>query len=77
MTQMDGVGFFESMKDQEEATIKEQRKETTMRQVAMDSGKGLAETKIKHGTKTPQRFNMSNDAGVPTGTHEKKRTSTV
>ena len=28
MTQPDGVGFFESMQDQEEATIKEQRKET-------------------------------------------------
>ena len=45
MTQLDGVSFFESMKDQEEATIKEQRKETTMRQMAKDSGEGLAETK--------------------------------
>ncbi len=32
------------MKDQEEATIREQRKETTMRQMATDSGAGLAET---------------------------------
>ena len=47
MTQLDGVGFFESMKDQEEATIREQRKETTMRQMAKDSGEGMAETKIK------------------------------
>ena len=51
MTQMDGVGFFESMKDQEEATIKEQRKETTMRQMAKDSGEGLTETKLKTWTK--------------------------
>ncbi len=52
MTQMDGVGFFESMKDQEEATIKEQRKETTMRQMANDSGEGMAETKINRGIQT-------------------------
>ena len=51
MTQLDGVSCFESMKDQEEATIREQRKETTMRQMAKDSGEGLAETKIKHGKK--------------------------
>ena len=36
MTQLDGVGFFESMQNQEEATIKEQRKETTRRQIAKD-----------------------------------------
>ena len=65
MTAMDGVGFFESMKDQEEATIREQRKETTMRQMATDSGEGLAETKIKHGKKEPQRFDMTKDDDVP------------
>ena len=54
MTQLDGVGFFESMKDQEETTIREQRKETTMRQMAKDSGEGMAETKIKHGKKNLQ-----------------------
>jgi hypothetical protein len=65
MTAMDGVGFFESMKDQEEATIREQRKETTMRQMATDSGEGLAETKIKHEKKEPQRFDMTKDDDVP------------
>ena len=73
MTQMDGVGFFESMKDQEEATIKEQRKETTMRQMAKDSGEGLTETKIKHGQKEPQRFDISKD-DEPMEAHEAKLT---
>jgi hypothetical protein len=63
MTAMDGIVFFESMKDQEEATIKEQRKETTMRQMS-------AETKIEHGKKEPQRFDMSKDDDVPMETHE-------
>ena len=45
MTQLDGVSFFESMKDQEEATIREQRKETTIRQIAMDSNTGMANVK--------------------------------
>ena len=45
MTQLDGVGFFESMKDQEEATIKEQQRETTIRQIAMDHNTGLASAK--------------------------------
>jgi hypothetical protein len=74
MTAMDGVGFFESMKDQEEATIREQRKETTMRQMATDSGEGLAETKIKHGKKEPQRFDMTKDDDVPMETHEAELT---
>jgi len=73
MTQLDGVSFFESMKDQEEATIKEQRKETTMRQMAKDSGEGLAETKIKHGQKEPQRFDISKD-DEPTEAHEAELT---
>ena len=42
VTQLDGVGFFESMQDQEEATIKEQRRDTTIRQIAMDNNTGLA-----------------------------------
>ena len=74
MTAMDGIGFFESMKDQEEATIKEQRKETTMRQMASDSGEGMAETKIKHGKKEPQRFDMTKDDDVPMETHEAELT---
>jgi hypothetical protein len=74
MTQLDGVGFFESMKDQEEATIREQRKETTMRQMAKDSGEGMAETKIKHGKKEPQRFDMTKDDDVPLETHEAELT---
>ena len=73
MTQLDGVSFFESMKDQEEATIKEQRKETTMRQMAKDSGEGLTETKIKHGKKEPQRFDISKD-DEPMEAHEAKLT---
>ena len=51
MTSLDGVGFFESMQAQEEATIKEQRKETILKEMAINTGKGLAETKIKHGKK--------------------------
>jgi hypothetical protein len=73
MTAMDGVGFFESMKDQEEATIREQRKETTMRQMATDSGEGLPETKIKHGRKEPQKFDMTKD-DEPMETHEAELT---
>ena len=73
MTQLDGVSFFESMKDQEEATIREQRKETTMKQMAMDSGEGLAETKIKHGKKEPQHFDISKD-DEPTEAHEAELT---
>ena len=73
MTQMDGVGFFESMKDQEEATIKEQRKETTMRQMAKDSGEGLTETKLKHGQNEPQHFDISKD-DEPTEAHEAELT---
>ncbi len=45
MTQLDGVGFFESMQDQEEATIKEQRRETTIRQIAMDNNTGTADVR--------------------------------
>ena len=70
MTQLDGVSFIESMKDQEEATIREQRKETTMRQMAKDSGEGMAETKIKHGKKEPQKFDMTKDDDVSMDTYE-------
>ena len=45
LTQLDGVGFFESMQQQEEATIKEQRKATTIRQIAMDNNTGTANVK--------------------------------
>ena len=73
MTQLDGVSLIESLKDQEEATIKEQRKETTMRQMAKDSGEGMAETKIKHGQKEPQRFDISKD-DEPMEAHEAELT---
>ena len=56
MTQMDGVGFFESMKDQEEATIKETRKATILREVAVNTGTGLAELKIDSSTQTPHEI---------------------
>ena len=69
MTQLDGVGFFESMQDQEEATIKETRKETILREIAINTGAGLAETKIKHAEKKPQRFDMTKDDGMEE--HEK------
>ena len=52
MTQMDGVGFFESMKDQEEATIKEQRKETTMRQMSADAKVEIKKEDGKNRTST-------------------------
>jgi hypothetical protein len=67
MTAMDGIGFFESMKDQEEATIKEQRKETTMRQMSAET---KVETKIEAGKTAPQKFDMSKDDDVPMETYE-------
>ena len=51
MCQLDGVGFFESLQAQEESTIKEQRKETILKEMAINTGVGLAEIKIKHGNK--------------------------
>ena len=74
MTQMDGVGFFESMKDQEEATIKEQRKETIIKEIAVNTSKGLAETKIKHKAKKPQTFDMTKDDDVQMEEHEEELT---
>ena len=71
MRAMDGIGFFESMKDQEEATIKEQRKETTMRQMSADA---KVEAKIEHGKTAPQRFDMSKDDDEPMETHEAEPT---
>ena len=71
MTAMDGIGFFESMQDQEEATIKEQRKETTMRQMPADAE---VETKIEHGKTRPQTFDMSKDDDVPMETQEAELT---
>ena len=59
MTQLDGVGFFESMKDQEEATIKETRKATILREVAVNTGRGLAELKkqiVQHKHATWQQI---------------------
>ena len=70
MTQLDGVSFFESLQAQEEATIKEQRKETILKEIAINTGIGLAETKIKHGKKKPQMFDLTKDDGVPLATHE-------
>ena len=60
ITQLDGVGFFESMQNQEEATIKEQRRETTFREMAMDKGVGLAEVKAKQ-PKRNQTFETGHD----------------
>ena len=74
MTQMDGIGFFESMKDQEEATIKEQRKETLIKEIAINTSKGLAETKIKHKEKKPQTFDMTKDDDVQMEEHEEELT---
>ena len=74
MTQMDGVGFFESMKDQEEATIKEQRKETIIKEIAVNTSKGLAETKIQHKEKKPQTFDMTKDEDVQMEEHEEELT---
>ena len=75
MTQLDGVSLFESMQAQEEATIKEQRKETILKEIAINTGIGLAETKIKHGkTKTPQTFDMTKDNDVPMEEHEEELT---
>ena len=63
MTQLDGVGFFESMQDQEEDTIKEQRKETIIRQMAKDNKTGIAEAKATAPAKrrTPEFFNIGHD----------------
>ena len=41
MTQLDGLGFFESMQEQQEAINKEQRKETIIQEVVRDSGVGV------------------------------------
>ena len=63
MTQLDGVGFFESMQNQEEATIKEQRRDTTLRQIAKDNKTGMAEAKATEPAKTTatEFFDISHD----------------
>ena len=63
MTQLDGVPFFESMQEQEEATIKEQRKETIIRQMAKDNKTGIAEAKATAPAKhrTPEFSNIGHD----------------
>ena len=74
MTSMDGISFFESLKDQEEATIKEQRKETIIKEIAINTSKGLAETKIKHRTSKTQTFDMTKDDDIPMEEHEEELT---
>lgn len=63
MTQLDGIGFFESMQDQEEATIKEQRKESTLRQIAKDNNTGMAEARANYPPKprTTEFFDIGHD----------------
>ena len=51
MNQLDGLSFFESMHEQEAATIKEQRKETTIKQMAMDNNTGMARAKASEPAK--------------------------
>ena len=47
MTQMDGLGMFESLMEQQEATTREQRKETIIQEIAKDEGIGIKEAKSK------------------------------
>ena len=51
MTQLDGLSFFESMHEQEAATIKEQLRETTIKQMAMDNNTGMANAKASEPDK--------------------------
>ena len=47
MTQMDGLGMFESLMEQQEATTREQRKETILADIAKDEGIGIKEVKTR------------------------------
>ncbi len=63
MTQLDGVSFFEAMQAQEEVTIKEQRRETTIRQIAMDNNTGTGNVRAAEPAKqrSPEVFDMTRD----------------
>ena len=74
MTQLDGLGFFESMQEQQESINKEQRKETIMQEIARDSGTGVKEVKAKGPPKKTEVFNMAagddDDGDAPMPGHE-------
>ena len=74
MTQLDGLGFFESMQEQQESINKEQRKETIIQEIARDSGTGVKEVKAKDPPKKPEVFNMAagddDDGDAPMPWHE-------
>jgi hypothetical protein len=74
MTQLDGLGFFESMQEQQESINKEQRKETIIQEIARDTGTGVKEVKAKDPPKTPEVFNMAagddDDGDAPMPGHE-------
>jgi len=57
MTQLDGLGFFESMQEQQESITKEQRKETIIQDIAKEEATGVKEVKAK--PKEPEVFNMA------------------
>ena len=59
MTQLDGLGFFESMQEQQESINKEQRKGTIMQEIARDSGTGVKEVKAKDPPKKTEVFDMA------------------
>jgi hypothetical protein len=63
MTQLDGLGFFESMQEQQEAINKEQRKQTIIQEVARDSGTGVKEVKAREPPKRPEVFEMDYEEG--------------
>ena len=75
MTQLDGLGFFESMQEQQESINKEQRKETIIQEIARDSGTGVKEVKAKDPPKKPEVFDMAtgdddDDGDAPMPGHE-------
>ena len=69
MTQLDRLGFFESMQEQQESINKEQRKGTIMQEIARDAGTGVKEVKAKEPPKKPEVFDMSVD-DEPMAEHE-------
>ena len=77
MTQLDGIGFFESMKDQEESTIKATRKETILREMAVHTGTGLAELKIDSSTQTRREIRTGRGTQTPHETRTDNGTQTL
>ena len=79
MTQLDGLGFFESMQEQQESINKEQQKETIIQEIARDTGTGAKdvkaqEVKAKDPPKRPEMFDMAtgdnDDGDAPMPGHE-------